>query len=649
AEITMHSWMFLSSYEKMRKKIIGNYGIVSMAHLGARAFDAISGEVVSTTATVFDNSNSQGEGTYFRLVDGSSEADKAAALREAIQKPDCGWLYHADAESFKSIPGWPIAYWLPNSSIGCFKCLLKDVIQTKIGFVTGDNERFLRLWTEVSLRNTKFDAVSTLDSINSCKKWFPCQKGGAFRRWYGNNDYVVNWWNDGYEAKNDNKTEADRIKSHNYNDEVAFQDGLTYNSITSSLFAVRYVPSGYMFNVAGPLIQSTLDYHLLAGFFNSSVAQMYLGLLNPTINMTPGYLESVPNRLSKANDYLKRCIIRNAESCIEGAKQDWDFSETSWDFIRHPLLPREIGGCVRIADIYNSWSVECRNRFDALKTNEEELNRIFARMYGLEDEVPIEVPDDKVSVRRADFARDIRSLISYAVGCIMGRYSLDRPGLVLANQGDGLKEYLAQVPASTFKPDEDGIIPLTDAEYFHDDGTGLLVDFIRTAYGDDHLEENLQFVADALGGGGTPRQNIRAYFRNGFFADHCKTYSVTGSGKRPIYWLFDSGKKGGFRALFYMHRYTPDLLARLRTEYVHPQQERYRNQLERIDEAMQTADMREQAVLRKKHKKISEQLAETNAYEEKVHHLADQMIEIDLDDGVKHNYALFQDVLAEIK
>lgn len=649
AEITMQSWMFLSSYERMRKKLVAGYGLVSMAHLGAHAFDAIGGEVVSTTATVFVNDKIQGKGTYFRLVDGSNEAEKSAALREAIQNPDCGWLYRADAESFKSIPGSPIAYWLPSSSIDSFKCLLKDSIQTKIGFVTGDNERFLRLWTEVSLRNIKFDAVSTLDSINSYKKWFPCQKGGDFRRWYGNNDYVVNWWNDGYEAKNNNKTITGRIKSHNYNDEVAFQDGLTYNSITSSLFTARYVPSGYMFNVAGPLIQSTLDYHLLAGFLNSSVAQMYLRLLNPTINMTPGYLESVPNRLSEANDSLKRCVIHKAGSCIKGAKQDWDSFETSWNFTRHPLLPRESGGCVRIADTYNSWSIECRDRFDTLKTNEEELNHIFARIYLMEGEVPIEVPDDKVSVRRADLVRDVKSLISYAVGCIMGRYSLDKPGLVLANKGDGLGEYLEQVPDPTFKPDEDGIIPLTDIEYFHDDAMGLFVDFLRAAYGDESLEENLEFVADALGGDGTPRQIIRGYFRNDFFADHCKTYSVTGSGKRPIYWLFDSGKRGGFRALFYMHRYTPDLLARLRTEYVHPQQERYRTQLERIDDAMQTADKREQATLRKEHKKIADQLAETNAYEEKVHHLADQMIEIDLDDGVRHNYALFQDVLAKIK
>ena len=302
-----------------------------------------------------------------------------------------------------------------------------------------------------------------------------------------------------------------------------------------------------------------------------------------------------------------------------------------------------------VSEAFDAWSAECQDRFDTLKSNEEELNRIFARIYHMEGEVPIEVPADKVSVRLANLGRDVRSLVSYAVGCIMGRYSLDKPGLMLANQGDGLNEYLAQVPNPSLMPDDDGIIPLTDVEYFHDDAVGLFVDFLKAAYGPERLGENLRFVADALGGGDDPRQVVRDYFRNDFFKDHCRTYSVQSAGRRPIYWLFDSGKKGGFRALFYMHRYTPDLLARLRTEYVHPQQERYRNQIDDIDRSLDSADRREAAALRKRRKVLSDQLAEANAYEEKVHHLADQMIKIDLDDGVRHNYALFQDVLARIR
>jgi len=385
-------------------------------------------------------------------------------------------------------------------------------------------------------------------------------------------------------------------------------------------------------------------------------------ILAPTLNFEVGQIRSLPFIVDV--NYQK-VVDTQVGDCRALSRTDWDSYETSWDFTELPLLKRQY--CGELQQAYMQWMGECNKRFYQLKANEEELNRIFAGIYGMQDEVTIEVPLDKVSVHYVVDAIDdlperwgstsyvrtkrdeVVSLISYAIGCMMGRYSLDKPGLILANQGDGLKEYLEQVSNPTFEPDVDGIIPFTDVEYFHDDATGLFVDFIRAAFGEENLEQNLQFVADALDGNGTPRQVIREYFRNDFFADHCKTYSVQSAGKRPIYWLFDSGKKGGFRALFYMHRYTPDLLARLRMEYVHPQQERYSTQIAHIDEAMATADKREQAALKKQRKKLSEQLAEITSYEEKLHHLADQMIKIDLDDGVKHNYALFQDVLAKIK
>ena len=385
--------------------------------------------------------------------------------------------------------------------------------------------------------------------------------------------------------------------------------------------------------------------------------------MSPTLSTQAGEVSQLPAVLEDS----RRAIIEELSgSNTSVSKTDWDSLETSWDFAELPLVRLRKPGDT-LEQSYESWKANCNDRFYQLKANEEELNRIFAEIYHMEDEVPIEVPLDKVSVhivfdsdddvpeelKGSNYVRtkadEVKNLISYAVGYIMGRYSLDKPGLVLANQGEGLPEYLQQVPDPSFAPDADGIIPLTDIEYFHDDATGLFVDFMAAAFGEEHLEENLRFVADALGGTGTPRQVIRAYFRDGFFADHCKTYSVQSAGKRPIYWLFDSGKKGGFRALFYMHCYTPDLLARLRTEYVLPQQDRYRTQIDVIDGAMTTADRREAADLRKRRKKLADQLAETVAYEEKVHHLSDQMIEIDLDDGVKHNYALFQDVLAKIK
>jgi type II restriction/modification system DNA methylase subunit YeeA len=298
---------------------------------------------------------------------------------------------------------------------------------------------------------------------------------------------------------------------------------------------------------------------------------------------------------------------------------------------------------------YARWEREAQARFDQLKANEEELNRIFARIYQMEGEVPIEVPDDKVSVRRADLGRDVRSLISYAVGCMFGRYSLDKPGLVLANQGDGLPEYLAQVPNPTFVPDADGILPVTDDEYFEDDIVAMFCVWLKAAYGEETLEENLRFVADALGGKGSPRKVIRSYFMNDFFKDHCATYSVASAGKRPIYWLVDSGRRGGFRALIYMHRYTPDLLARVRTDYVHERQERYRSRIAELEDARGGATRREQAAIDRELKTLRAQLEEVTAFEERLHHLADQMISIDLDDGFKVNYSKVADVMAKVR
>lgn len=650
AEITMQSWMFLSSYEKMRKKIISSYGIVSMAHLGARAFDAIGGEVVSTTATVFSNSRQKGCGSYFRLVDDVGEKGKSDAFKEAIRDSDCGWFYRVDEEDFKSIPGWPIAYWTSKSQLAAFTSKRTIVTVAKLckGMVTMDNGRFLRLWWEVSKNDSCVIASNAEEAINSNCRWFPYNKGGAYRKWYGNREWFVNWKNDGKEIK---EKVVDAYGGGSYTKEIRneaqyFKGGFTWSNVSTGQLSVRTEEPGTIFDstgITGFAVYPDATYSLMA-LLNSSVINSFMSFLSPTLHFNTEPVGSVPvvDLSDEKSTAAAKVVARNISIC----RIDWDSFETSWDFQTHPLVQP---GEPLVERQFKRWQVECRERFDALKANEEEINRIFARIYHMEGEVPIEVPDDKVSVRLADRNRDVKSLISYAVGCIMGRYSLDKPGLVLANQGDGLDEYLAQVPEPTLTPDEDGIIPLTDVEYFHDDAVGLFCDFLKAAYGAEILEENLQFVADSLNGGDNTRQTIRDYFRNDFFKDHCQTYSVASAGKRPIYWLFDSGKKGGFRALFYMHRYTPDLLARLRTEYVHPQQERYRNQIGDIDRDFETADKHDIVRLKKLRKKLSEQLAEINAYEEKVHHLADQMIEIDLDDGVKHNYALFQDVLAKIK
>lgn len=653
AMITASSWMFISSFEKMRKKLLSGNVILSMIQQSTHGFPSVT---VPTTMFVLRRGSSNTAGSYIRLEDFDRPQWQQPKAYEAIHNHGCDWFYKAQQSDFSSIPGNPIAYWITAAMLKAFNegISFGDFGQPKAGITTGDNESFIRLWWEVGCSKISQDTTSVED-IDNRYVWYPCDKGGDFRKWYGNQENVM-----GFNAEMRNAMES-RKGYRPVNFSLQFKESITWSYISSGTNAFRYSGKGRLFDHSG--ISAFPPNHLkyVLGYMNSSTALRYLGIFSSNLRNDAGNLAKVPI-------VFRDIDVSVVDSCINLCKEDYDAFETSLDFKKHPLIGitesepgshktffidvnNELGSLSAGALEWSwmNWATRCDERFSQLKSNEEELNRIFASIYHMEDEVPIEVPDDKVSVRLADRERDVKSLISYSVGCMMGRYSLDVDGLVLADQGATLKDYLEKVPNPTFMPDEDGIIPLTDVEYFHDDATGLFVDFLKAAYGEKTLEENLAFVAESLGGEGAPREVIRDYFRNGFFADHCKIYSVTGSGKRPIYWLFDSGKKGGFRALFYMHRYTPDLLARLRTDYVHPQQERYRNQIEHIDEVLPTADRREAARLKKERKKLSDQLAETNAYEEKVHHLADQMIRIDLDDGVKHNYALFQDVLAKIK
>ena len=661
AMLTASSWMFISSFEKMRGRLIDSVAITSMIQQSTHGFPGVT---VPTTMLSLHKGDINSRGSYIRLEDFDRPQWQQPRAYEAIHNHDCGWFYRADQQDFKKIPGSPIAYWLPSDAVMLFasNSMLSTEIDARVGLITGNVNRFLKQWQEVSFNSIEF---GLMPGDSNLRKWIPCTKGGNYRLWYGNNNFVVNWENDGWEMKNDNY-DGSRCRAHNFNGTQAFKEGISWSTISSASFHCRYVPNGFMFDTAGPFCEVINLHNLnyILSLMSSSTYRSLINVINPTLNFPPGYLGSIP--YVEPDEITRNTVDTLAPTNVSISRVDWDSYETSWDFDKLSLirLHRSKG---TLEQAYESWKTECNERFYQLKANEEELNRIFAEIYHMENEVPIEVPLDKVSVhivfdsdddvpeelKGSNYVRtkadEVKSLISYAVGCIMGCYSLDKSGLVLANQGDGLSEYLQQVPEPSFIPDADGIIPLTDIEYFHDDATGLFVDFMAAAFGEEHLEENLQFVADALGGTGTPRQVIRAYFRDGFFSDHCKAYSVQSAGKRPIYWLFDSGKKGGFRALFYMHRYTPDLLARLRTEYVLPQQDRYNTQIDAIDDAMATADRREAADLRKRRKKLADQLVETIAFDEKVHHLADQMIEIDLDDGVKHNYALFQDVLAKIK
>lgn len=621
AMITQHAWMFLSSFEKLRGKLL-HTDIVNMAHLGARAFEEIGGEVVQTTSFVIRKSHiADYKGEYCRLIEPTTQQGKEDMFLR------CENRYATDQSNFSKIPGSPVAYWLKNIEIFDFPNLGK-YIDARIGMVSGDNERFLRFWFEVLNPSIEYGACPNSDPM--VKKWYPLQKGGDFRKWYGNISYVVNWENDGYELKFNNYM-GKRVRSHNYNGVQQFKEGITWNSISVSKFHCRYSPTGFTYDAAGPLCEVTQKGYLwtILGFLLTKVAEYIFSIINPTINFPSGYLESLPFAVEQ-----KERVDEIVEQCVKSSKDEWDSFETSWDFQHHPLLRK----VPTIDEAFDQWQAECDDRFNQLKANEEELNRIFIDIYGLQDELTPEVEDKDVTVRKADLGRDIRSFISYAVGCMFGRYSLDVDGLAYAGGEWDASKYVS------FAADKDNIIPICDDEYFEDDIVGLFVKFVKTVYGADTLDENLKFIADALGGKGQPKDVIRNYFMNGFYADHCKTYQ-----KRPIYWLFDSGKKNGFKALIYMHRYQPDTIARIRTDYVHEQQARYRTAIADLEQRIADASIRERVKLDKQLKTLNDQATEIHTYEEKIHHLADQMISIDLDDGVKKNYAIFQDVLAKIK
>ena len=621
--MTQHAWMFLSSYEKLRAKLLQKE-IMSMAHLGARAFEEIGGEVVQTTAFILTNQHIDGyAGTYARLVDANTQDAKEELYLSGAER------YIARQENFEKIPGMPIAYWVSEKFVSAYSNkTIANYGFAKSGLQTGNNDLFLKQWYEVSLCNIAFEMCSKERYLLSEKKWTPQIKGGEYRKWYGNFDYVVNWEHDGYEIRN---CTGARLNAMGRED-LFFREGITWSHTTSSIYGARYLPSGYLFNVEAPTLFVSEEHQLyILGFLNSCVAQMYLTAINATMHYLVGDITSLPIIIQKDN-----CVSKIVDQNISISRTDWDAFETSWDFARHPLLVRS---AATLAAAYEQYKAETNARFDQLRRNEEELNRIFIDIYGLAEELTPEVEDRDVTVRRADLGRDVRSLISYAVGCMFGRYSLDTPGLAYAGGAWDASKY------KTFVPDEDGIIPISDNEYFDDDIVGRFVAFIAAAFGAETVEENLQFIADALGGRGSARAVIRGYFLTGFYADHVKTYQ-----KRPIYWLFDSGKKNGFKCLIYMHRYRPDMLARIRTDYVHEQQSRYYTALEHLtDERDAAATAAEQVRLGKKRAAVEAQAEELRAYEEQIHHLADQMIAIDLDDGVKHNYAIFRDILAKMK
>ena len=634
AMINIPVWMFLSSYDQLRGNIIRKHTLVNMLHLGRGVF----GSDFGTTSFVISKCHVKNYvGTYRKLFDKQGAVD-SLETKENVFLTGKG-IYETSQQSFTLIPGEPIAYWVKNEELFEKGTRLERVANPRQGLKTLDNERFLRNWYEVSFQNIGFGMHDRTEAEESGCRWFPINHGGPYRKYYGNNYAVVNWQNDGAEMKELAISKYHSVTRTITNLSSYFKPGITWTVISSASTSFRRYGYGFMFSNSGqcivPETSENLDY--LTGFLNSKVVQYILSILSPTLGFESGYIKKIPIRIDAALKHQVEDLTKEASNL---SKEDWDSFETSWDFKEHPFIKYH---CKKIEEAFESWKEESNSRCLRMKEIQKKLNEIFIDIYGLNGELTAEVSDSDITLNLADKERDIKSFISYAVGCMFGRYSIDLRGLAFAGGQWKDSDY------HTFLPDKDNIIPICDDEYFDDDIVGKFIGFVKCVFGNETVGENLRYIADCLGGKGSPKDIIREYFLNDFFKDHCSIYSFASSGKRPIYWLFDSGKKNGFKCLIYMHRYQPDTIARIRTDYVHEQQSRYRTAIEETEQRLLSADGSNRVKLNKKLKHLQEQDEEIHAYEEKIHHLADQMISIDLDDGVKHNYAIFQDVLAKIK
>ena len=649
---TPYVWMFIQSYEKMRNYLYNQATIETLIQFEYSAFEEAT---VPVCTFAFQNRHVQKKGCYLRLVDfrGGMEVQRQKTL-EAIENHDCGFYYEQSTDNFSKIPGSPVAYWVSEQTIASFeKGILADVADTKQGFATGDNNRFLKFWQEVDWNTVGLNYSSRELAKESFKKWFPTNKGGSYRKWYGNNIYLANWENDGSEMR---AFSGSVIRNPQY----YFRQGITWSSLSSGGLSMRFSPTGFIFESKGSMcyLKDECNLFYVLALMNTKVVDSMLNILAPTLDYHEGPMSKVPVVIDSNR---KKLIDEKAKVCVNICKNDWDSFETSWDFQCHPLIQNCHGvdnekgeEQAYIEDAYTEWEFDCNRRFNQLKANEEELNRIFIDIYGLQDELTPEVEDKDVTVRKADLSRDIRSFISYAVGCMFGRYSLYNEGILYAGGAgrdfgsiiDKIQDYLhaqgkSRFPENEFYPDRDNIIPICDDEYFEDDIVGLFVKFVKTVYGADTLEENLDFIASALGNkGDTSREVIRNYFLKDFYADHLKVYQ-----KRPIYWLFDSGKQNGFKALIYMHRYDADTVGRVRTDYLHRAQKYVETAMQSAQYIIENAtSASEKSKATKAVTKYTKQLAEMKIYDEAIAHIANKRIEIDLDDGVKVNYEKFQGV-----
>lgn len=643
--VTMHSWLTQRTYKGMRQLIIDTKDIAVLIDLGSGAFEQIVGDVVQVCATVLLNQHFSLLGTYMDLQEYGSSSDKRTALVTAIND---GYQNHTHLKSlsdFAHLPDCTISYGFTAAMCRAFSSdmLLGDYAPGSVGIQTGNNAVFIKTWWEVAYCNIGFGLKSVDDLMTAPQTWYPLNKGGDYRKWYGNDFEVINWKNDGAAVKHLLPEETRHVQD--YRPDFKFSEVVTWSKIGGGAF--RFKPKGFLSDMAGIGIYPQEHAKAVLGLLNSSVGDAFLKKISPTITKSVGEVRKVPLNKAVLSDELDAAV----DQLIAISRMDWDAFEISWHLDYHPLVPSayeraeqlsygmnsdaRTASVSLISERFKRWSAECDERFNQLKANEEELNRIFARIYGMEGEVPIEVPDDKVSVRRADLVRDVKSLISYGVGCIMGRYSTFAPGLILADAQQTVDDFKAKVPNAGFLPDDDAILPVLDGEWFGDDIVAQFRKWLEVAYGAEALDENVRFIEGALG------KDLRKYFVKDFFKDHCAAYQASRSGKRPIYWMFAS-PRGSFQVLVYMHRYTPSTVGQIMTRYLREYVEKLNAKIGQLEQSDRAADNRRADKYRTAVRELSDWERDV------IYPLANERVNIDLDDGVRKNYNKFPRALAKV-
>jgi hypothetical protein len=639
--VTPVSWMYLGSFETLRKDMLRETLLTSLVELEVNAFEPA---MVSVCCFSQQNSPLPGfVGSYVRLADFRGADNQAPKTMEAIANRSCGWIYAVCPTSFLAVPSAPIAYWLPSALLATYAkgVPLADLAEPRIGMATCNNQTFIRYWFEVPIDRIAFDCESRQQALESQRKWFPYAKGGAYRKWYGNCEDVVDWQNDGERLRTTLNPKNGKVRAHNFNLDQIFQPAIVWTTITVASPSFRLVGKGFLYDAAGGLcpVKSESDTLFLLGLLCSTLVETLLKATNPTLNLIPSDLDKLPVLWGERPQLVKEWVMRS----VEQEKEDWDAFEGSWDYRRDGIVSLSQGS-TGIREAFTAWGSLCACRCSELQQLETKINAYFIDTYDLSKVMQPHIDAERVTAANAHLERDIRLLLSYAVGCMMGRYSLDHEGLIYAhsgNQGFDPAQY------TKFPADDDGIVPVTEAPWFDDDAANRFERFVKTAWPAETLEENLVFVAESLGAKKTetPRETIRRYFASDFYKHHLQTYK-----NRPIFWLFSSGKQGAFEALVYLHRYNEGTLSRMRTEYVVPLLGKMNGRLGMLADTIAKATSTKQRKDAEKEKdKLAKQLAELQAFDDKLRHYADQRITLDLDDGVRVNYGKFGDLLADVK